>query len=216
MIDVVQLHRFQSSPERFAVGSRQALARRRREFGDALDRLCLESTRLDEAAGLMIEALQTGGRVLAAGNGGSAAEAQHFAAELTGRFLQERAAYAALALTADSATVTAIANDYGFDEIFARQIVAHGRPGDVWVAFSTSGESKNLLRAAQVASEIGMAVIAITGARPNRLAKAADIAIHVPATETTLIQELHTIVLHVLCGIVETAMTRQVAEAAAQ
>lgn len=215
-INLMQLHKTPAVSENASRGARQSLLRRGKEYRQAFERLCLEAPCLDAAAGLMIEALRGGGRILAAGNGGSAAEAQHFAAELTGRFLQERPAYAALALSADSATLTAIANDYGFEEIFARQVAAHGRPGDVWVGFSTSGESKNLLRAAQVAREVGLGVVAITGARPNRLAQRADVAIRAPATETPLIQELHTVVLHVICGIVEAAMTSREREAVAR
>lgn len=205
-IEIVQLHKLLSVVQQSSVDARNALAHRREALGTALDRLSLQASRVDAAAGLMIDALQRGGRILVAGNGGSAAEAQHFAAELTGRFLQERPAYSALALTADAATLTAIANDYGFEQVFARQVAAHGRPGDLFVGFSTSGESENLIRAARTAREIGIAVVAITGCRPNLLAKAADVAICVPATETALIQELHTVVLHILCGIVESAM----------
>lgn len=214
--DVVQLHSVALLPEPFEQGALASLLRRRQEFGRALDRLCLEARRIDDAARLMIEALQGGGRILTAGNGGSAAEAQHFAAELAGRFLRERAPYAALALTADTATLTAIANDYGFDQIFARQVAAHGRPGDVFVGFSTSGESANLLRAAEAARSIGISVVAITGGQANRLAKIADVAIRVPAAETPLVQELHTIILHVLCALVESAMTASERELAAQ
>lgn len=208
-IKLVQLHNPVDNTDSCGHGARPSLLNRRDSFAEALERLCLDASRLDDAAELMIDALVRGGRVLTAGNGGSAAEAQHLAAELVGRFLRERPAFAAVALTADTATLTAVANDYGYEEVFARQVMAHGRPGDVLVAFSTSGESRNLLRAVEAAHRLGLAVIAITGGRPNRLAAAADVAIRAPAVETPLIQELHTIVLHVLCEMVEAALVAE-------
>ena len=183
-----------------------ALLARRHVLFDALDRLCADVETVDDAARAMIACLNRGGRVLVAGNGGSAAEAQHFATELVGRFLRERAAYAVLALTADTAVLTAVANDYGYDRVFSRQVEAYAQPGDLFVGFSTSGKSPNLIEAARVARERGVAVIAITGERQSPLADLADIAIRVPALETPVIQELHTIVLHVLCDMVECAL----------
>lgn len=212
----MQLHNDVIDRETCHRGALRSLHGRREDFANALNRLCLEAACLDEAADLIIDALQSGGRVLAAGNGGSAAEAQHLAAELVGRFLRERSAYAAVALTADTATLTAVANDYGYEEVFARQVAAHGRPGDVLVAFSTSGESPNLLRAVEAAHRAGLSAVAITGGRPNRLAAAANVAIRAPAVETPLIQELHTIVLHVLCDMVEAAMAASEVGAAAK
>jgi D-sedoheptulose 7-phosphate isomerase len=144
--------------------------------------------------------------VLVAGNGGSAAESQHFAAELVGRFMRERAPYDVLSLTADSAVLTALANDYGYDNVFARQVWAHGREGDVLVGFSTSGTSRNLVIAAEAASDLGITVIAITGGRPSALADLADIAICTPNLDTPVIQELHQIVLHVLCDLIESRL----------
>jgi D-sedoheptulose 7-phosphate isomerase len=203
----MQLHKSSLCGPSCSIGSAlPSLLARRCVLFDALDRLCAEAGNLDDAAKSMIACLGRGGRVLAAGNGGSAAEAQHFAAELVGRFLRERAAYAALALTADTAVLTAIANDYGCDRIFARQVEALAHPGDLFVAFSTSGKSPNLIEAARVARKRGVTVIAITGERQSPLADLADIAIRVPAAETPVIQELHTIVLHVLCDMVETAL----------
>jgi D-sedoheptulose 7-phosphate isomerase len=212
----VQLHNEPASPELRPRGARESLLERRVSFAAALDRLCRDADCLDRAADLIIEALRDGGRVLAAGNGGSAAEAQHLTAEFVGRFLRERPAYAAVALTADTATLTAVANDYGYEAVFARQVAAHGRPGDVLVAFSTSGESRNLLAAVDAAREIGLSVIAVTGGRPNRLAAAADVAIRAPAVETPLIQELHTVVLHVLCDAVESELAADASGAAAK
>jgi D-sedoheptulose 7-phosphate isomerase len=144
--------------------------------------------------------------VLVAGNGGSAAEAQHFAAELVGRFKRERAPYAVLSLTTDTALLTAVANDYGYTDVFARQVRALGQPGDLLVAFSTSGESENLVRAATAARRHGMAVAAVTGGRPSRLERLADVTVRVPVVDTAVAQELHMAVTHILCDIVESEL----------
>lgn len=151
----------------------------------------------------LIRTLESGGKVLVAGNGGSAAQAQHFATELVGRFKRERAGYAVLALTADSAVLTAIANDYGYDHVFSRQVQALGQAGDVLMALSTSGESENVVQAARAAREQRMTVIAVTGQPRSRLQQLADIAVCVSSSETPLIQELHMILLHLLCDVVE-------------
>jgi D-sedoheptulose 7-phosphate isomerase len=140
-----------------------------------------------------------GGRLLVAGNGGSAAEAQHLAAELVGRLRDERMPLSAIALTADSSAVTAISNDYGFDEVFARQVRAHGRPGDVLLLLSTSGRSPNLLAAAAAAREIGVRTWALCGPGPNPLADACDEALCCPAEDSQVVQELHLISVHVMC-----------------
>jgi len=167
------------------------------------------SNAIADIAAALITTLRSGGKVLVAGNGGSAAEAQHFAGELVGRFLAEREPYAALALCVDSAVVTAIANDYGYDDVFARQVQGLGRPGDLLIAISTSGASPNLLRAAEAARDNGLRVATITGDRPNPLEAIADFPLQVPATSTPLIQELHMMVTHVLCGIAEAALSTQ-------
>lgn len=169
----------------------------------ALQRFISEASICTKVAALLIEALLGGHKVLVAGNGGSASEAQHFAAELVGRFKRERSPYAVLSLTCDTAILTAVANDYGYEDVFARQVLALGLPGDVLIAFSTSGESKNLLRAASAAKRCMMRVIAITGNRASRLACQADLAVRVPAADTAITQELHMIVTHVLCDVVE-------------
>jgi D-sedoheptulose 7-phosphate isomerase len=158
---------------------------------------------LADVAVSLIHALQEGRQALVAGNGGSAAEAQHLVAELVGRFRRERRPYAVVALTADSAILTAVANDYGYEEVFARQVRALGRPGDILLLFSTSGESENLVRAALAGREGGLTTVAITGDRPSRLASLVDHAVQVPATETALVQELHQVVTHLLCDVVE-------------
>ena len=137
-----------------------------------------------------------------AGNGGSAAEAQHLAGELVGRFDGERLPLPAIALHADTSAITAIGNDYGYDEVFARQVRAHGRPGDVLVLLSTSGRSANLLAAA----EVGMVTWALTGAAPNPLAGACDDALAVPSPDQQTVQELHLVSVHLLCAHLEAAL----------
>lgn len=184
-----------------------AVAERRALLTEALDRLHDRAGALAAVATRLVETLRAGGKVLVAGNGGSAAEAQHFAAELVGRFQRERQPYAVLALTADTAILTAVANDYGYQEVFARQVGALGCPGDVLLAFSTSGESENLVRAAEVAHGRGLIVVAVTGERPSRLGQSADLALRLPATETALVQELHMVATHLLCGIVESELS---------
>jgi D-sedoheptulose 7-phosphate isomerase len=152
--------------------------------------------------------LAAGGRLLAAGNGGSAAQAQHLTAELVGRYQKERPAYSAIALHADTSCVTAIGNDYGFHELYARQVAAHGRPGDVLVVMSTSGRSPNLLLAADAAHALGAAVWAMTGPGPNPLANRADDALCVAAGSTATVQETHLVALHLLCEAFDTAAER--------
>jgi phosphoheptose isomerase len=150
--------------------------------------------------------LTAGGRLLAAGNGGSAAEAQHLTAELVGRFDGDRRPFSALALHADTSSVTAIANDYGYADVFARQVTAHARPRDVVVLLSTSGRSDNLLRAARAGREAGATVWALTGALPNPLAELADETIAIPGCTAT-IQEAHLVAVHLLCAAFEQALS---------
>ncbi|MCW2804997.1 MAG: D-sedoheptulose 7-phosphate isomerase [Propionibacteriaceae bacterium] len=150
--------------------------------------------------------LQAGGRLLACGNGGSAAQAQHLTGELVGRFRHDRDPYAAIALHADTSALTAILNDYGLDEMFARQVRAHGRAGDVLVAFSTSGSSSNVLAAAKAAQQIGVTVWALTGPAPNPLAAIADDAVVIDAGCTATIQEIHLALTHGLCLAMDEAL----------
>jgi phosphoheptose isomerase len=150
--------------------------------------------------------LRAGGRLLAAGNGGSAAQAEHLAAELVGRYVRERAPMSAIPLAADSASLSAIANDYGLEESFARQVRAHGRPGDVLLALSTSGRSPNVLAAARAARATDMVVWALTGRRPNALAALADEAVCVEAAATATVQEVHMVALHLVCAAVDRAI----------
>lgn len=169
----------------------------------ALQRLTTQADNLSELALRLVQTLRSGRKVLVAGNGGSAAEAQHFAAELVGRFKRERAPYPVMALTTDTAILTAVANDYGYQEVFTRQVQAFGQPGDMLIALSTSGESENLVCAARAAQGKEMVIAAILSEGACRLARMADLAIQVPVVDTTATQELHMVVTHLLCEIVE-------------
>ena len=158
------------------------------------------------AGQLLAEALRNGGKVLACGNGGSAADAQHFAAELVNRFETERPPLAAVALTTDSSNLTSIANDYAWEQVFAKQLRALGRKGDVLLAISTSGNSKNVLEAFPVARELGVRVVALTGNGGGRMAAllgADDVHVCVPHKTTARIQEVHLLALHCLCDAID-------------
>ncbi len=176
-----------------------ALAAALAEFRPAAQRLVAWGQRLAEV-------LSAGGRVLVAGNGGSAAEAAHFAGELVGRMRDDRPAYSAIALGADSATLTALGNDYGFAEVFARQVQAHGRGGDVLLLFSTSGRSENLLVATRAARSRGIVTWAVTGPAPNPLAELADDTLPAIGGDAQTVQELHLLCVHLLCEQVEVAL----------
>jgi D-sedoheptulose 7-phosphate isomerase len=167
---------------------------------DALDGLRTETARLDGWAALLAARLPAGGRLLAGGNGGSAAQAQHLVAELVGKLDGDRAPLSGIALCAETAGLTAIANDYGYDEVFARQVRAHGRPGDVVLLLSTSGHSPNVLAAARAAAELDLPVWGMTGALPNPLAALCTEVLAVPSTDTQIVQELHLVAVHLLCA----------------
>lgn len=155
---------------------------------------------------LLAEALRKGGKVLACGNGGSASDSQHFAAELINRFEMERAPLAALALTTDTSNLTSIANDYAYEQVFAKQLKALGRRGDVLLALSTSGNSANVLEAIRAAHELGVQVIGLTGNGGGKMAAllgAGDVHIGVPHKRTARIQEVHLLVLHCLCDAID-------------
>jgi D-sedoheptulose 7-phosphate isomerase len=151
----------------------------------------------------LAEVLRAGGRLLAAGNGGSAAQAQHLTSELVGRYRDERQPLSAIPLHTDTSSVTAVANDYGLEQAFARQVQAHGRPGDVLFLLSTSGTSPNILAAADTGRTCGLTVLALTGRRPNPLASAADDALSVEAETTATVQEVHQVIVHLLCEAVD-------------
>jgi D-sedoheptulose 7-phosphate isomerase len=174
---------------------------------DHLDQLVTAARSFDSCVGIADEwgtrlasVLDAGGRLLAAGNGGSAAQAQHLTAELVGRYRDDRAPFSAICLSAETSSLTAIANDYPPEELFARQVQAHGRPGDVLVLMSTSGTSPNIVAAAERGRDIGMQVWAFTGPRPNPLAEVAHEALCVEARFTATVQELHLVGLHILCA----------------
>ena len=187
-------------------GTMTLQARMRAHFTDSIDTKRAAADLLDAplaaAAGVMVEALMNGGKILACGNGGSAGDAQHFAAELVGRFERERRSLAAISLATDTSILTAVANDYDFAQIFSKQVEALGNPGDVLLAISTSGNSANVLAAIEAAHARDMRVIALTGKDGGNIAKllaAADIEIRVPAARTARIQEVHLLAIHCLC-----------------
>jgi D-sedoheptulose 7-phosphate isomerase len=159
--------------------------------------------RLVEVGRRIAQSLRAGGKVLAFGNGGSAADAQHFAAELVGRFLRERAAWPALALSTDTSVITAVGNDLGYENIFRRQVEAHGRKGDVAVGITTSGRSANVLAALREARARGLVTVGLTGNGGGDARGLVDHLIDVPHRETARIQEVHAMVVHVLCQVVE-------------
>ena len=164
---------------------------------------------LSQACEKMIVSLKNGHKVLSCGNGGSAADAQHFSSELLNRFTADRPSLPAIALTTDSSTLTSIANDYHYNEVFAKQITSLGQPGDVLLAISTSGNSTNVVRAIEEAHKKDMIVIALTGNTGGeiaRLLKGSDIELRVPATATARIQEVHLLVIHILCTRIDAVL----------
>ena len=165
--------------------------------------------RTTAAADALVASLRHGGKVLVFGNGGSAADAAHAAAELVGRFRRDRPGYAAIALTADPSVLTSIANDYGFERVFARQIEALGRPGDVVFAITTSGESRNTVAGLEAARAQKLTTIALTGRDGGAAGRLADINVNVPSDSTPRVQEVHRTLLHVICDLVETELTER-------
>jgi D-sedoheptulose 7-phosphate isomerase len=162
-----------------------------------------------EIAAAMIAALRSGNKLLIIGNGGSAADAQHIAAEIVGRYKHERAAYAAIALTTDTSALTAIANDYGFEQVFARQIAALGERGDVLLALSTSGRSLNILSALRTARERGLVTVGLTGSKGEALGALCDHLLIAPSEDTPIIQQIHLTVAHGICDEIEQTMMRE-------
>ena len=152
---------------------------------------------------MICEALTSGRKILFCGNGGSAADAQHIAAELVGCYEKQRRSWPAIALTTDTSALTAVSNDLGYEEVFARQVVGLAQPGDVLVAISTSGKSKNVLRAVEAAKEVGCKTIGLTGATAEPLRSLCDVAVAVPSNRTSRIQEVHITVGHLWCEMVD-------------
>lgn len=157
-------------------------------------------------ADIMSQNMKRGGKVLVCGNGGSAADAQHFAAEMVGRLQRNRRALPVLALTTDTSILTALANDFSFETVFKRQVEALGNPGDILLAISTSGNSKNLIYAVDAAKEKGMVTIGLLGKGGGELAKRTDEALIVPHDHTQQIQEAHRVIIHILCALIETTL----------
>ena len=176
------------------------------EHQEAVRALGRDAGTLERIASRIAECLRSGGTVYLCGNGGSAADAQHVAAEFTGRFSRERAPLPAEALSANTSALTAIGNDYGFDEVFARQVRARVKKGDVLAGISTSGESENVLRAVSAARELGAFAVGFTGGRASRLAGACELCLQVRSENTARIQEAHILAWHVVCGMVEESL----------
>jgi D-sedoheptulose 7-phosphate isomerase len=175
----------------------------KREAGDAL------APAIAAGAALMTRTLLSNGKILSCGNGGSAADAQHFSSEMLNRFEIERPGLPAMALTTDSSTLTSVANDYGYDEVFAKQVRALGQPGDVLLAISTSGNSDNVNLGVEAAHERGMSVVALSGRDGGALAallEAGDVEIRVPSERTARIQEVHLLIVHCLCDLIDSSL----------
>jgi len=163
---------------------------------------------VSDAVDLIYTSMAAGGQLLVAGNGGSAADAQHIAAELTGRFLLERRPFRALALHANTSSLTAVGNDFGYDQVFARELTAHARPGDVLLAISTSGNSPNILRAIEAARQAKVSVIGLTGESGGQMRAACDLCIRVPTKSTPRMQEMHITIGHTICELLEERLAK--------
>ena len=173
---------------------------------DLMDAASRDAALLDatgRAATALTAALKAGHKLLIAGNGGSAADAQHIAGEIVGRFLFDRAPLAAIALTTDSSVMTAVANDYGFDHVYARQVRGLGRAGDLFLGISTSGNSPSILRACEAARDMGLTVVGLTGAGGGAMRELCDVLIRVPSERTFMIQQVHITLGHILCLLAE-------------
>ncbi|MEE7448440.1 phosphoheptose isomerase [Methylobacterium radiotolerans] len=178
------------------------LTQTRDTFQAALDDRGFHAT-LAEIADLVTASLRDGGKLLTIGNGGSAGDAQHIAGEFVSRLNYDRPPAAAVALTTDTSVITAIGNDYGYEHVFERQVLALGRPGDVLLALSTSGRSPSVLKAMDAARGRGLRVVAFTGATGGAMPERADVCLHAPSDATPLIQQIHITAAHIVCGLVE-------------
>lgn len=190
-------------------GGRDWLQEHRADLLVGLDHLAAVHHQIERWGVDLAGRLLSGQRLLVAGNGGSAAEAQHLTAELVGRFEGERVPLAAIALHAETSSLSAIVNDYGQDEMFARQVAAHGRPGDVLLCLSTSGASANVLVAARRARELGLRTWALTGQAPNPLAALCDDVLAVPSVSGSAVQEAHLVVVHAVCAALDAEVARR-------
>ena len=197
----------QPSKDPIEVHLKQSLAALERATQDAA---LLGAAR--EIAAVVIAALRSGNKLLIIGNGGSAADAQHIAAEIVGRYKQDRPAWAAIALTTDTSALTAIANDYGFEQVFARQVDGLGRRGDVLLALSTSGRSPNILAALRTARQRGLVTIGFTGTRGEALGELCDHLLVAPSADTPIVQQIHLAVAHGICDEIEQTLMREAAK----
>jgi D-sedoheptulose 7-phosphate isomerase len=169
----------------------------------ALDLLPALEPSVQKAAEICLKSIRNGGKIMICGNGGSAADSQHFSTEIAGRFLKERKGYAAIALTTDTSLLTAVGNDYSFDRIFSRQVEALGKPGDVLFGISTSGNSGNVLSAVKLAKETGISTISLLGRTGGSIKEISDVPIVVPHDVTARVQECHIIIIHAICAILD-------------
>jgi D-sedoheptulose 7-phosphate isomerase len=163
-------------------------------------------TNIENIVNASTKSLRSGGKILFAGNGGSAADAQHMAGEFVSRFIFDRPALAAIALTVDTSILTAIGNDYGYESVFSRQILALGKKGDIFVAYSTSGKSKNIIKALKEAKNLGLITVTMTGNKQGEICELSDYVIKIPSDSTPKIQEGHLVVGHIICGLIESAI----------
>ncbi|MDA8130923.1 MAG: D-sedoheptulose 7-phosphate isomerase [Elusimicrobia bacterium] len=174
-----------------------------KQHQEAAAALAADHSAIAPIAALMAKVANAGGKVLVCGNGGSAADSQHIAGELVGRFKKERRAIAAVALTTDTSVLTCLGNDYGFDRVFERQVEALGRKGDLLIAISTSGSSPNVLKAVIKAKELGMSVVGFFGAKGGAILPHCDLSFLAPSQDTPRVQEIHILAAHIICGLVE-------------
>ena len=188
------------------MGQKVSLIGELREHLDLFERLSALSASVEAAARFVCESFRGDRKLMLCGNGGSAADSQHIAAELVGRFIADRKPLAAVALSTDTSTITSVGNDYGFEEVFSRQVSGIGRAGDCLLAISTSGASRNVIRAAQAARAAGIRVIGLLGRDGGELAGLCDVAIVVPSSTTARIQEAHIFIGHTLCAMIEEAL----------
>jgi D-sedoheptulose 7-phosphate isomerase len=188
--------------------AKQHLSASRDAFVKAADDAAFLAS-IEKIADTILASLSNGGKVLLCGNGGSAADAQHIAAELVGRYEAERAALAAIALTTDTSALTAIGNDYGFDHVFERQVLALGKKGDVLIAISTSGKSPNILRALEAAKKLGLVTVGFGGAKDGPMASHCDLMLRAPSEKTPIIQQLHITAAHAICGLIERRLAKK-------
>jgi D-sedoheptulose 7-phosphate isomerase len=179
------------------------------EHMDVAGGLAMLTNGVSSAVDLICASLAAGGQLFVAGNGGSAADAQHIAAELTGRFQRERQPLRAMALHGNTSALTAIGNDYGYEHVFARELLAHARPGDILLAISTSGNSANILRAMEVARKHKVGVIGLTGESGGKMQSACDLCLRIPSKSTARVQEMHITIGHAICELLEERLAKE-------